>query len=272
MKKMFAMIPRTSFHTHTVFCDGKHSPEEMVKSAIVLGFEALGFSGHAYTPCEPEYSMNPEDTKRYKEEISRLKEVYADKIDIYCGLELDYYSDADAEGFDYCIGSVHYIEKNGVIYPVDASEEIFLQAAEAFGGVYKFTAAYYDLLSKITEKTNPDIIGHFDLVTKFNEGEHLFSESDPEYVSAANGAMDTLLTKDRVFEINTGAMSRGYRKSPYPSSVLTRRLVEHGAKMIVTSDCHDATKLDFGYADIEKSDDFKLIEKSLVSYKEIIKK
>lgn len=265
------MIPRTSFHTHTVYCDGKHTPEEMVKSAISLGFEALGFSGHAYTPCEPEYSMSPDDTKRYKEEILKLKDKYAGKIDIYCGLELDYYSEADGEGFDFCIGSVHYIEKNGVIYPVDASEELFLKAADAFGGIYGFTKAYYELLSKIVEKTNPDIIGHFDLVTKFNEGERLFSEADPEYTLPAHNAMDILLKENRVFEINTGAMSRGYRKSPYPSSSLTRRLIENGAKIIVTSDCHDAAMLDFGYAEIEKSPDIELIEKSLVSYKEIVK-
>ena len=36
------------FHSHTYYCDGKNSPEEMVQSAVDNNFTALGFSGHAY--------------------------------------------------------------------------------------------------------------------------------------------------------------------------------------------------------------------------------
>ncbi len=35
-----------NFHTHTVFCDGRNTPEEVVLSAIEKGFSAIGFSGH----------------------------------------------------------------------------------------------------------------------------------------------------------------------------------------------------------------------------------
>ena len=38
---------KENFHTHTTFCDGSHSAEEMVLSAIEKGFTALGFSGHS---------------------------------------------------------------------------------------------------------------------------------------------------------------------------------------------------------------------------------
>ena len=33
-------------HTHTKWCDGKNSAEEMVRAALALGLECLGFSGH----------------------------------------------------------------------------------------------------------------------------------------------------------------------------------------------------------------------------------
>ena len=41
------MIPLCNMHTHTVFCDGKNTVDEMVESAIKLGMKTLGFSGHA---------------------------------------------------------------------------------------------------------------------------------------------------------------------------------------------------------------------------------
>ena len=50
-------------------------------------------------------------------------------------------------------------------------------------------------------------MGHFDLLTKFNEGDRLFDAGAPRYLDAAMGALDTLLKEDVLFEINTGAMS-----------------------------------------------------------------
>ena len=37
---------KANYHTHTLFCDGTASPEDMVKQALRLGFDHLGFSGH----------------------------------------------------------------------------------------------------------------------------------------------------------------------------------------------------------------------------------
>lgn len=36
------MIP-SNYHTHTRFCDGKNTPEEIVREAIRLGCPELGF-------------------------------------------------------------------------------------------------------------------------------------------------------------------------------------------------------------------------------------
>ena len=43
---------RANAHTHTTFCDGKNSVEEMTLAAIERGFVALGFSMHGWTPYE----------------------------------------------------------------------------------------------------------------------------------------------------------------------------------------------------------------------------
>ena len=39
---------RQNLHTHTTFCDGKDTPEELVEAAIAKGFDSIGFSGHSY--------------------------------------------------------------------------------------------------------------------------------------------------------------------------------------------------------------------------------
>ena len=49
---------KADLHTHTSFCDGKNSPEEMVRSAVEKGFDVLGFSGHSYTPFDETYCMS----------------------------------------------------------------------------------------------------------------------------------------------------------------------------------------------------------------------
>ena len=61
----------SNFHTHTVLCDGKSSPEEVVLSAIEKGFSSLGFSGHAPTDFDQSYCLK--DLDAYIAEISALK-------------------------------------------------------------------------------------------------------------------------------------------------------------------------------------------------------
>ena len=47
-----------------------------------------------------------------------------------------------------------------------------------------------------------------------------------------------------VFEINMGAMSRGYRTSFYPATNLLHLLKKENAPIILSSDCHNTQALD----------------------------
>ena len=238
-----------NFHTHTVFCDGADTAEDMVLAAIDMGMDEIGFSGHAYTPFDTSWCMTPETVERYIGEVRRLAEKYSDKIKVYCGIEADFYSEFDASRFDYVIGSVHYVEKGGVYYPIDESADLIKNAADrAWGGdIYALVEDYYALEARIAEVTGADIIGHFDLITKFNEKQPLFDESDPRYVAAAKAAADALIKSGVPFEINTGAMSRGWRSVPYPSESLMHYIAEHGGEFILSSDSHSKTTLDYGF-------------------------
>ena len=65
--------------------------------------------------------------------------------------------------------------------------------------------------------------------------------------SGYEGMADVLIEKDRIFEINTGAISRGWRVTPYPQDFLLRRIAEKGARVIITSDSHSRDTILFGY-------------------------
>lgn len=235
-----------NLHTHTTFCDGRNTPEEMVLAALSLGMDSLGFSGHAPCPVPgDDAGMKAEAVPSYRAEILRLREAYAGRLDILLGIEQDYFLFENQEPWDYVIGSVHYVPKDGACLAVDYSEEDFIRNVEEHyhGDYYAFAEDYYRLVGEIPEKTGCQIVGHFDLVTKFNEGDRLFDTGHPRYVSAALEALDRLARRDVICEINTGAMSRGYRTVPYPSPALLRAMRERGLPICVTGDSHSADAL-----------------------------
>ena len=239
----------SDFHVHTNFCDGRDGPEEMVLAALELGMPRLGFSGHSYTSFDGRYCMSREGTEAYRLEVARLREKYAGRIEIFCGVEQDLFSDAPVEGYDYVIGSVHYLYAGGRYLSADVSEAGLREAIdECFGGdPYAMAELYYRQAAGLVARTGADIIGHFDLVTKFNEGGAIFDEDCPRYTAAAEAALDALLETGVPFEINTGAIFRGFRTSPYPSPRLLRRIAERGGRVVLSSDSHRSDALCFQF-------------------------
>jgi len=245
---------KSDLHIHTTYCDGKNTPEEMVLSAIEKGMDEIGFSGHSYTFFDESYCMSKEGTKAYKAEIECLKEKYKDSIGIICGVEQDYYSEEATDGYADVIGSVHYLKIDGAYLPVDESAEILKDAVEKHFGRdwYKLTELYYDTVADVAARTKCNIIGHFDLITKFNENGELFDTNNERYISQWKAAVDKLLSFDIPFEINTGAISRGYRTTPYPSFEIIDYIKQNGGKLILSSDAHSAENLMFEFEKYEK--------------------
>ena len=266
----------SNYHTHTSYCDGKNTVDEMVERAISLGFKSLGFSGHQFSPQDAHYAMDDEGEEKYKNDIKDARKKYGHLIDIYLGIERDYCCEK-TEGFDYVIGSLHHVEKDGVWMNVDESPEVMEKGVEElFGGDYMaYVKAYYNLEAEILEKTGGQIVGHFDLVSKFNEGNKYFNEDSSEYRKVALESMDRIIDSflesreslviprgfpkelkpllesgKPIFEINTGAMTRGLRSIPYPAGFLIDHLIEREVPMILSSDCHNKDYLDFGFGNL----------------------
>lgn len=242
---------KENYHTHTYYCDGKNSPEEMVQKAIELKFNVLGFSGHGHTNRDSSYCMSIEKTKKYIEDISLLKEKYKDKILILCGIEQDIISSDDVSNFDYVIGSSHYIIRGKEFYPVDGSVDEFetLVKEVYHGEINAFAKEYFENVSEVYNITKCDIIGHFDLISKNFERLNI-NETD-KYLYYAEDALKKLVKHNVPFEINTGAIARGYRTTPYPSENILKMIKNYGGKIIFTSDCHNKEFLDCYFAEAE---------------------
>lgn len=237
---------KENFHTHTTFCDGKNTAEEMVLAAIDLGFTTLGFSGHSQI-FNSFWSMTKEKEIAYYQEINNLKQKYQGKIKVFCGIEQDMVSPPFMHEYDYVIGSKHRIKFNGEYYGVDSSkEDVRTYVNEFFDGSFeKYAKNYYEDLVNVVEVTKADVIGHVDLITKFVEVYNI-ALSD-EYYRYAEDCIKQLIKAEKPFEINTGAIGRGYRTTPYPDKKLLKIIYANGGKIMINSDCHDKTKLECGF-------------------------
>ena len=57
----------------------------------------------------------------------------------------------------------------------------------------------------------------------------------------------SLKGKIPLFEVNTGAISRGYTTLPYPQMEFLKEFKNCGFGAVITSDCHDKNFLDCGF-------------------------
>lgn len=245
---------KSNCHTHTNYCDGKNSAREMVEQAVKKDFVSLGFSGHSPMKDKNDWTMSAEDIEAYVSEIKALKEEYKDKIDILCGVELDAdYARVNPLDFDFVIGSVHQLKKDGVAYDVDYTAEMLKKAVnEFFGGSFnEMSRFYYNTLADFVINTKVDVVGHIDLITKFNLDAPLFDESDTEYQHIVFGAIDRILyaKPEILFEVNTGAMFRVGKKTPYPADFILRYLCKKGGRITLTSDSHSVDSIDFAFGE-----------------------
>jgi len=232
-----------NFHTHSTYSDGKHTLEENVVSAIDKNMTALGFSDHSFTSCDTSYCMKQERFAEYCSEIQMLKEKYADRIKIFCGLELDYYTTMDTDGLDYVIASIHYINHGDVCYPIDHSPEQQMECInDMFGGdPIAMAAHYYNQLAEHVEHYKPTFVGHFDVITKFGQ----VPEDDAHYREIARNAMKRILKTCNYFEVNSGAIARGWKQLPYPNRFLLETLLEEDGEVVLSSDSHHQENLGY---------------------------
>ena len=235
-------FPNMNFHTHTTYCDGKETAEQMVQAAIAKGFTRLGFSGHGFNDFRPEdqevWCMRPEDVPKYQTEVRALAEKYQDKIEILCGVEQDACSTAPTEGFDYVIGSIHLVNSRDPYYPS------FFEGREeqtAYREYFEF------VLQNLKSYTNFDSLGHLDYVVRYGPTKNE-NYAWTQYREILDAILRILIKNEIALEVNTGGYKYGLGE-PNPCTDILKRYKELGGKLLtIGSDAHDPAYLAYEFS------------------------
>lgn len=252
---------------HTTWCDGKNTSAEMVQAALEKGFDAIGFSSHVLLPISDPWTLQPDTVDAYVAEIRALAEKYKDRISILCGMEADFITGKSRPdrsvyarlGLDYLIGSVHeVVAPSGVRVPVDHKPELLADGiAQQFGGdAQAFVRAYFAAERDMATTCEFDVIGHPDLVRKFNGKLSYFDESADWYLDELRITADAFAATGKIVEVNTGGISRGWIDDAYPSPFFRALLRERGVRFILSSDAHSAAAIDCAFDRFGTAEDY----------------
>lgn len=236
-------------HTHTQFCDGRSSAEDMVLSALDKGFVSLGFTTHAPQLFDEKYCVLSSREEEYRLEILRLKEKYRNSLRIYLGIERDLFSCTAPDNYEYYLASVHYLPTHSGYVTVDGTQDMVSASIRDHfhGDGFAFARQYFELLSGYARAYHPPIIGHFDLFRKNNGKLHFVDEDSTAYKEMVMETLHAIRTTGAMLEVNTGAVSRGYMDSQYPNDFALAAWCKMGGEVIVSSDCHDARFIDCNF-------------------------
>ena len=252
------MAMKANYHTHSIWCDGQNTPEEMILSAIEKSFGEIGFSSHSTYPDDNACTVPAAKLPGYFAEVRSLAEKYSRRIKVLCGVEADYIpgaTDPDRSRYarfdpDYIIGSVHYvIAPDGARVSVDHSPEISREGIllHFAGDVKAYLRAYFAQQREMAGRFDFDIIGHCDLCRKFNAKHPYFDENAAWYLEELEATADAFARSGKLVELNTGAISRGWLDDAYPSAQFRAILREKGVKFVLGSDSHAAGTIDCAF-------------------------
>lgn len=226
----------TDYHMHTTFSDGRNSHQKMVAGAIKAGLQEIGFSDHICLN-NPDWSAKISDVPKMYEAISKLRE--ESTISIKFGLEVDWLAGREKEivkvldgnpELDYVIGSVHYI--NDWIFDDDSYRFDEYQKWD----IEELYKVYFNLVQKAAQSKLFDIIGHPDLIKKFNfrpKGDVSDCLKETAKVFKASGVC---------VDINTSGLDLPCQEI-YPSRELLEFCFAEGVPITFGSDAHSFDKI-----------------------------
>jgi histidinol-phosphatase (PHP family) len=236
---VFGMPPRlpvADYHTHTPLCrHAEGEPEAYVEAAIALGLREIGFSDHSPMPEDDfdDWRMKIGEFPRYLEMVDTARSKYPE-IPVKLGLEVDYVEGrqdwcaelAEMAGFDYLIGSVHYIAPGW-----DMDNPKWIGRWKDAASVEEIWEMYWKIYARCAASGLFDILAHPDLPKKFGfrPGGDLRRFYAPSIEAAANAGS--------CFEINTAGLRKDCREA-YPTLEFLGLAREAGIPLVISSDAH----------------------------------
>lgn len=240
------------------FCrHAKGQLADVVEAAARCGFSTYGLTEHvprfeARHLYPDEADLSPADLeasfRRYVASAVRLRERYADRMELLVGFEserlpteswLDRMQALRRGGpFDYVVGSVHSVGDTWI----DLNPETTEVARQSAGGELGLHCAYFDALADLVTRLRPEVVGHLDLVRRFDGYDFEFS---PRALAAAERALLAAREVGAAVEVNAAPERRGFGPV-YPGPQLLRRACEMGVCVTLGDDSHGPSSVGVG--------------------------
>lgn len=242
------------YHVHTEFSDDSEYPmEDIVKDAIALGLEEICFTDHVDYGIKSDWDDKGEIRYRkglpgepknmpilnvnyplYYESYQKLQKQYKDEISLKFGLEFGMQSHTIQKyetlfkkyPFDFIILSLHQID----------DKELWNQDFQQGKSQEEYTLAYYEeLLYLVQNYHNYSILGHLDLIARYDEsGPYPFEKSKPLITQI----LKIVIADKKGLEVNTSSHRYGLSDLS-PSRDILKLYRELGGEILtIGSDSH----------------------------------
>jgi len=248
---------------HSVeYCDhATGTLRAIIETAVARGFHTYGTAEHAprYLPEHifPEETAMGWDVERlaqnfdaYAQESAQLANEFADRITILRGFETevvppDRYRELtfglrERHGFDYIVGSVHWVE--GII--IDYTQAEFDRAVAQCGGSEPFAVRYYETIREMVIALKPEVVAHLDVIRKFTVPES--ATDTPAIRKAAARALEVIRESGSILDLNSAALRKGL-SAPFPAPWLLQMATrDFGIPVCFGDDSHSPDHVGMG--------------------------
>ena len=242
-------------HTHTQFSvDSEADIDECVKRAAELGLAAYAITDHCECNGWYEKEHYPEDEWYLRESfnyaadfegsvsaVTALKEKYAGKLNLLCGVELgQILHDTEAakkvnadKRVDFIIGSVHQVIGEKDFYFIDY-EKLTMDE------IYSLLERYFKEVYEVSRTDLFDVIGHITYCLRYMKQRNGIEADISRYDDIIAETFRNLALNGRGIEINTSGLRQGFGDC-FPGIRYVRMFRDMGGEIVtIGSDAHNA--------------------------------
>jgi histidinol-phosphatase (PHP family) len=230
----------------------------MIRAAIAAGLSEIGITSHAPLPFDTEWTMELPRLAAYVEEVRSLAERYRERIAVLVGAEIDYIPGSAVNefqvrevfplSFDYFVGSVHFLGPDDRPRSFDGSEEVFrdILRVDYRGDIQSIVDDYYRRVRQMLDMPGVKIVGHLDLIKRWNADRTYFEGREPWYVQVIEDTLSAVAARGRIVELNTAGWRKGLGE-PYPAPWILARCRDLGIPVTIGSDAHAPEQVTWGF-------------------------
>jgi histidinol-phosphatase (PHP family) len=222
------------YHMHTAFSDGKDAYLSYLEVARKKDLAEIGFTDHI-TLAPVDWCVKDIDFPVMRENLKNLCNNFSEDVQVRFGLEMDYFPGKEEEirqiisyfPVDYVIGSVHFIGD----WNFDSDTSLYGKWSN--NDLYRM---YFDLIQQAAKSGLFDVIGHFDLIKKFQ----CWPESDQS--ALFEETLKIIKEANVVLEINTSGIDRPCAEF-FPNYEILTIACKLGIQVTLGSDAHQPNQV-----------------------------